>query len=222
MRNEYPIGAAAVLEGLWALYTPLPFSVPLWWMALATGAVALGYVVRRPDWFAKNPEGQLSWPSLVIFWPWHLHCRTSATIHRWVTGDPPLSPISPGFWLGSWPKETDLPANAAVLDMTAELPRRHQAPYFCAGTWDGQAPSADRLKGAIAFVREQRSQGREIVVHCAHGRGRCATALAAALVDQGVAPDWQAAYVIIRQGRRVRINSEQQRFLAKWSSELTS
>src|SRR5262245_30606782 len=84
---------------------------------------------------------------------------------------------------------------------------------------DFEAPDVATLSRCVAFVREQLSAGRSVLVHCHAGCGRTGTVLAAALVDQGVAP--ARAIAQVRSLRPGSIETaEQERAVLRYASAL--
>ncbi|HUR44802.1 MAG TPA: dual specificity protein phosphatase family protein [Candidatus Saccharimonadales bacterium] len=80
---------------------------------------------------------------------------------------------------------------------------------------DGYAPSLDQAQAFLQFVREQRSQGRPVAVHCAAGRGRTGTMLAAYFIAEGAS--WMEAIARVRGVEPSAIEtSSQVRFLEEY------
>jgi hypothetical protein len=110
-----------------------------------------------------------------------------------------MTRILPGWYLSGWFNDLQHLRDAgctsdriAVLDMTCELPRRVfssealQVKYHCVPILDQTAPSPAQLCSAVRWCSEMRAEGMDVVVHCAFGHGRSATALVATLLCMGV------------------------------------
>lgn len=108
--------------------------------------------------------------------------------HRW------FDQITPQLWLGGAPHYARdykfLLDNGitAVLNIRAEreddvhLYRQHDITYKQIKVLDVTVPSEEMIELGVEFVREQIEDGRNVLVHCAKGRGRSATILAAYLM----------------------------------------
>lgn len=77
----------------------------------------------------------------------------------------------------------------------------------------------DHIERGVRWGVKQRRSGRHVLVHCAHGHGRSASVLCAALVREGAAPSWQAAERLLQRHRpRVHLNAWQRSCLAEWEA----
>lgn len=187
------------------------------WFALVIAGVMGGILLRRPLWMGKRPDGSFPWWSLVLWAPWHGLTRLLASVQRRVS-PPGASDVGSGLWVGAWPLAGDAPSDAAIVDLTAELPRRVATPaYFCAPTWDHTAPDVADIERAVAFAVGERRRGRPVLIHCAHGRGRSATVACAVMIALGDATGPEDAFTKIRSRRAIHMNREQQTALAAWA-----
>lgn len=111
-----------------------------------------------------------------------------------------------------------LQVQPAVLDVTCELPLQLVPPaYLNLSVWDTHAPSVPQIEQGVQWALQQRSAGRPVLVHCAHGHGRSATVLGAILVAEGIAKGAADAEAIMKSVRpRVRLNSRQMGALRAW------
>lgn len=170
----------------------------------------------------------------VALLPYHVPVRAWARLKRHL-GDPEphATAVAPGVFLGAWPSSPhELPAEEselAVLDLTAELPRRHSCErWLCLPTFDTNAPTVEQIQQGVEFVLANRAEGRPVLVHCAHGHGRSATVLCAALAAEGVrtkrgAKTWREAEEMCKAARpRVRINARQAEALDAWAAQRLS
>ena len=108
--------------------------------------------------------------------------------HRW------FDKITPQLWLGGAPYYARdyqflLDNNiTAVLNIRAErednlaLYKKHEINYKRLKVLDVTVPPAELIDVGVEFVRQQVEDGRSVLVHCAKGRGRSATILAAYLM----------------------------------------
>lgn len=218
MEQAARILAVAALEAALAAWLDTPWlRWPLALLALHTFLVGVAVGTGRTEVLGKSAEGRQALWAWVPFAPWLLLTRILATLVR-QTG-PAFTEVEPGWWVGGWPHRADLFDRwPAVLDLTCELPRRHQAePYLCLPTWDQTPPSLEALQRGARFLADQRRAGRPVLVHCAAGRGRSVTVLCAGLVEAGRFESWEAAYAAVKAKRpAARLTRGQRAALRRW------
>jgi isopentenyl-diphosphate delta-isomerase type 1 len=196
---------------------------------LALGAVAAAQFLRAPGLLLKLSDGELSWWSWPLFWPYHLLSYASWGLYRLAPRGPLYHEILPGLVLGSRLGGRDARALCgtgpwAVLDLTSEFAeseclRRGRA-YRSLPLLDHTAPSLDQLRDGVAFIEEHLRRGG-VYVHCAVGHGRSATFVAACLLARGCASTPEQAVATLRSRRPgVRLNADQLEVLREFSAAL--
>ncbi|CAD7705347.1 unnamed protein product [Ostreobium quekettii] len=168
----------------------------------------------------KNDKGQIALWGLALMWPFHLGLRLRLRWKRSITTEPLYNEILPGWYLGGWPHDASClpPGSPAVLDVTSELPRTQiSGEYLCLPTWDTHAPVVPQIEQGVSWALAQRSVGRNVYVHCAHGHGRSVLVLCACLIQGNHAADYSEAIRIIKSRRpRVKMNKRQNAAFQSW------
>jgi hypothetical protein len=139
-----------------------------------------------------------------------------------------FSLIEPKLWLGGAPSyQRDYEAIrrleiTAVLDTRAErgsdiaFYERHGITHRKFPVPDVTVPDAGVLTEAVAWIGDQLADGRTVLIHCAKGRGRSATVLAAYLMrTEGMSFD--AVRDLLRSRRAlVKLEDRHRRVLESW------
>jgi protein-tyrosine phosphatase len=180
--------------------------------------------------------GHIPWWSYVVYFPFHLptilytHVHTRISRHKMRRADgtfglevvPVANQVQPGWWVGGcYAHELDKDW-AAVVDLTVEFPEsciKRTAAYLSMPTWDGVPCSAMQLNEAADFAVAAKQQfGGDVLVHCAHGRGRSTTVMCACLVKAGLYNTWQEAFEHgIKPQRNVcKLNRRMREVLTEW------
>jgi len=92
--------------------------------------------------------------------------------------------------------------------------------YMLLPLWDGVPPNPSQIEQAAKFAAEAHKRGN-VLIHCAHGRGRSTTVMCAALVRAGMFSTWQEAFEKgIKPGRPVcKLNGNMKAALSEWHKE---
>jgi len=175
----------------------------LWllWPAVSCALVACNYLAFGPGGFQKRADGGLSPGATGLLLPYLAAATINARL--WTRGQAQAVCIADDVWLGRLPRsgERGASAFAAVVDMTAELPfdprGRH---YKSLPVLDLVAADAPTLYAAARAIEHARPSG-PVLVCCALGFSRSASAVAAWLVATGRAGDPEAAIAQLRAAR---------------------
>jgi hypothetical protein len=142
--------------------------------------------------------------------------------HEW------FSEILPHLWLGGAPTyERDFDeilalGITAVIDMRAERDadlvffRKHGIAHRHYRVPDVTVPGEAILDDAVAWIDRQLADGRTLLVHCAKGRGRSATVLAAYLMKTGGLSFDEVSELLTSRRALVKLQDRHREVLEAW------
>lgn len=202
---RYAVGAAIAAAvalalggaGLWLL-----------WFTVALSLVAINYALLGPAGFEKR-NGRLALAAAALLAPY----LASALANVWIRtrGQAPWACVGDDVWIGRLPRRGELESGGfdAVVDMTCELPLDPgRLPYTNLPVLDLTLPDTATIDAAVQAIERRRAAGR-VLVCCALGYSRSATAAAAWIVATGRAPNAAAAAARIRSVRPQAILSDE-------------
>ena len=180
----------------------------LWllWPALSLLLVACAYGGLGPGAFAKRADGRMDAAALVLFLPYLLGAWINSRL--WTGKHPEPVRVAESVWLSRFPSSAVASRFDAVIDCSAELPRTFAHPGWRSfPLLDLLRPDPEDRQRIAAAIAEAQGKG-SVLVCCALGYSRSATALGEWLVRSGGAPDMTAALARIRRARPVIVVEE--------------
>lgn len=215
-------------------------ALALSYSAVLNGAIAVLFKMEcGMELLGKNRKtGEIPLWSYVVYFPFHLPSMLYTHVHT-LTGTqkvkdkdgkiveevvPVASEVQPGWWIGGCYADQLDKEWSGVVDLTTEFPEstiKKTRSYFCLPTWDGVPASPDQIEEAANFAVAAKRQGGDVLVHCAHGRGRSTTIMCACLVKAGLFPTWEEAFEKgIKPGRPCcKLNRRMTQNLTAWQSQ---
>lgn len=214
----------------------------LGYSTLLNGLIATLFKLERGmAIIGKDPAtGNIPLWSYILFAPFHIptklytHFHTLHSTYKVPGKDgepdrkelvPVASVVQPGWYVGGCYADALNHEWACVIDLTVEFPEScidHTKEYLSVPTWDGVPASPEQLEFAATFAVDARKKhGGDVLVHCAHGRGRSTTVMCACLVKEGLYPNWEEAFEKgIKPGRSVcKLNVRMRQNLAAWQAK---
>jgi protein-tyrosine phosphatase len=173
----------------------------LWlvWPAVALLLVALNYAVLDAAGFQKRADGRLSPAARWLFAPYVAAAWINSRL--WTRKHPQPDEVVDNVWLGRLPSAEQLKPFKAVVDLCAELSLDPgDRAYQSIPVLDLTAPNAEQCLAAAQAIERLRQQG-PLLVCCALGYSRSATAVAAWLLHSGRATTVDGAMAMIRAAR---------------------
>ncbi|HET7033389.1 MAG TPA: phosphatase PAP2/dual specificity phosphatase family protein [Casimicrobiaceae bacterium] len=197
LARRYALGAIAAAAvalsisgwGLWLL-----------WATTALALVAINYALVGPAGFQKR-DGRLSPASVALHAPYLAGAYANVCLRA--RGHAPWSCVADDVWIGRLPARSELEKAgfAAIVDLTCELPLDPGTRvYTNVPVLDLTVPDRSTLAAAVTAIERRRAAGR-VLVCCALGYSRSATAAAAWLVATGRAANAAVAATRIRSIR---------------------
>lgn len=192
MVKYYLLGA--LLSFLIAFYSEyVSITVIFSWISFSLISVSSAYLFRYPALFRKREDGSIPIYIRWIFIPFLLGSWLYNEYARRTDKVPPFQKIEDNLFLGcrmSSQHATLLKEHGinAILDVTAEFDGldwtayQENFDYLNIPVLDHTSPSKEQLTLAINWIDQRIAEGKNIVVHCALGRGRSVLVLAAYLL----------------------------------------
>ena len=214
-------------------------ALSLGYSAALNGVIAVLFKLEiGMELLGKNRKtGQIPTWSYIVFFPFHFPSIIYTYIHT-LTGThtitkedgeqitevvPVASEVQPNWWIGGCHAHELDKDWAGVIDLTTEFPEttidRTRA-YLCMPTWDGVPATPDQIEEAANFALTASQQGGDVLVHCAHGRGRSTTIMCACLVKAGLFTTWEDAFEKGIKPKRpcCKLNKRMMENLTKWQA----
>lgn len=173
----------------------------LWllWPALSLALVALNYLLFDAQGFQKRSDGSLTPAARWLLAPYLLAAWFNS--RWWTRKHPQADLVLDNVWLGRVPGRHPTQAFDAIVDLCAELPATvGERAYRSLPQLDLIAPSAAQCLAAAQAIEALRPAG-PLLVCCALGYSRSATAVAAWLLYTGRAGSVDQAIDRLRQAR---------------------
>lgn len=222
--------AASSAEKAALMMDMLP-SIVLGYSALLNGIIAILFKSERAMFILGKDKttGKIPLWSYLVYFPFHLPTLLYTHVHSWAGKSiykhhvPVATEVQPGWWVGGcYGHELDKDWGG-VVDLTVEFPEScidRTKSYLSAPTWDGVPLDPAGLEAAATFAVGARKDG-DVIVHCAHGRGRSTTVMCACLVKAGLYENWKDAFEKgIKPQRPVcKLNKRMRENLALWQKE---
>lgn len=224
---KYYILAALLALVLTVTVPVLLLKIVFGWIAFSLIAVSSAYLLNYPSLFRKREDGSIPFYIRWIFVPFLLGSWLYNEYARRTDKVPPLQKIESNLFLAcrmSGQHVDLLNENNidAILDVTAEFDGldwtayQEDFRYLNVPVLDHTSPTPEQLVLAINWLNQQVSEDKNVVVHCALGRGRSVLVVAAYLLAKNPDLSVDDAMRQINQIRQTaRLNKRQLASLQK-------
>lgn len=224
---KYYILVALLALVLTVMVPVLLLKIVFGWIAFSLIAVSSAYLLNYPSLFRKREDGSIPFYIRWIFVPFLLGSWLYNEYARRTDKVPPLQKIESNLFLAcrmSGQHVDLLNENNidAILDVTAEFDGldwtayQEDFRYLNVPVLDHTSPTPEQLVLAINWLNQQISENKNVVVHCALGRGRSVLVVAAYLLAKNPDLSVDDAMRQINQIRQTaRLNKRQLASLQK-------
>ncbi|MGI2199285.1 diacylglycerol kinase family protein [Shewanella baltica] len=206
--------AGAVLLAYFAVTGTSPLITFIWaWASLSLFLVGSAYWFNLASIFRKRQDGTIPWYIRWGFIPFLLGCRLYNHWARKRDSVPSMQKIDEQLYLGCRLFSADLEkikANkiTAILDVTAEFDGldwsqfEDHIEYLNIPILDHSVPTSAQLNQAVNWLHRQVRANKQVLIHCAMGRGRSVLVLAAYLVCKDKQRNFAEVLQQIKQVRK--------------------
>lgn len=188
----YCIAAIFLFVVAWTVPSTL-LSLLFSWSAISFAIIASAYLFKAPQIFRKRHNGKI--PGIIswLLWPFLSAVQLYNKLARSKDKVPAIQEIIPGLYLARRLLPMDIEELqklriSAILDATAEFDslqwtaENAELEYLNVPILDHQSPNQNQVQNAINWIHGQRASNKNVVVHCALGRGRSVFLVAAYLL----------------------------------------
>ena len=225
---KYLYSAGAIILGYFAVTGHSPLLTFVWaWTSLSLFLVSSAYWFNLASIFRKRQDGTIPWYIRWGFIPFLLGSQAYNFWARKRDSVPSMQQIDDKLYLGCRLTAQDLTkikANkiTAILDVTAEFDAldwsqfEDHMEYLNVPILDHSVPTSAQLNQAVNWLHRQVRANKQVLIHCALGRGRSVLVLAAYLVCKDKQRNFAQVLQQIKQVRKTAgLNKWQLRALEK-------
>ena len=211
---KYFYSVGAVILAYFAIIGTSPLLTFIYaWVSLSLFLVSSAYWFNLASIFRKRQDGTIPWYIRWGFIPFLLGSQFYNYWARKYDSVPSMQKIDEQLYLGSRLVPADLAkikANGitAILDVTAEFDAldwsqfEDHIEYLNIPILDHSVPTSAQLNQAVNWLHRQVRAQKNVLIHCAMGRGRSVLVLAAYLVCQDKHQSFPKVLQRIKQARK--------------------